>query len=341
MIRVWPLILVFGLVLSLSMLTSVRAQGATSVSPSLVAAGENFTGLVEIGGGRRLYLECRGEGSPTVVLVSGLPNAADIWSETSEPKNEQLAVFADVATFTRVCAYDRPSTLTLSGLSRSTPVPQPTSAKDAAADLDALLRASGEPGPYVLVGHSYGGPIIRLYASDHPTNAAGLVLVDALSEDLPDALTPAQRILLEAMNTPPADSDAEAVDLQATVQQLRESPPVPPVPVIVLTADQPQLTAELLASGQLPAGVNQNFADALWTAQLAAQDKLARVFPNAKHITDTNSTHYIQVDNPLLVTNSIRQVVHEVRNDAESGASGRANNSCTGNEMKFEAPVSR
>jgi hypothetical protein len=93
---------------------------------------------------------------------------------------------------------------------------------------------------------------------------------------------------------------------------------VPPVPVIVLTADRPQLTAEVLAAGQLPAGVDQEFADALWASQLAAQEELAKKFPGAEHITNTSSTHYIQLDNPQLVTDSIRQVVDADRDGAET-----------------------
>ncbi len=310
-----PMLQVFALVITAGAFASL---GTGHAAPPVVVAGQvDFAGLVDIGGGRRLYLKCRGTGGPTVVLVSGLGDAADVWSVTSDPEDERPTVFAGVATFTRVCAYDRPSTST-TGPSSSTPVPQPTSAKDAAADLDALLTASGEPGSYLLAGHSYGGPIIRLYASARPADVAGLVLVDALSEDLPNGLTPTQRALFETINTPPADADAEALDLQATVQQLRESPPVPPVPTIVLTADRPQLTAEVLAAGQLPAGVDQEFADALWAAQLAAQDKLAKMFPGAEHITNTNSTHYIHLDNPQLVIDSIRQVVDEIRNDAET-----------------------
>ena len=103
----------------------------------------NFSGLVDIGGGRKMYMKCRGTGSPTVVLVSGLGDAADVWSVTADPKNER-PVFDEVAGFTRVCAYDRPGTIrTDDKPSPSTPVEQPTSAKPAAADLDALLGASG------------------------------------------------------------------------------------------------------------------------------------------------------------------------------------------------------
>jgi pimeloyl-ACP methyl ester carboxylesterase len=304
--------------------TSASSEASEAGQAAAVEESESeksegdFAGLVDIGGGRKIYMECRGKGGPTVVLVSGLGNAADVWSVTSDPENERPTVFAEVATFTRVCAYDRPSTSTATGPSRSTPVPQPTSAKAAAADLDTVLTASGEPGPYVLAGHSFGGPIIRLYAGAHPADVAGLVLVDALSEDLPNGLTPKQQALFEEINTPPPDTDAEVLDHRATFRQLRESPPVPPVPVIVLTADRPQLTAEVLAAGRLSARVDQEFADALWAAQLAAQDELVKKFPGGEHITNTNSTHYIQLDNPQLVTDSIRQVVDADRDGAET-----------------------
>jgi pimeloyl-ACP methyl ester carboxylesterase len=290
------------------------------------APSADFSGLVEIGGSRKIYMECRGKGSPTVVLISGLGNAADIWSVTADPKNGR-PVFAEVANFTRVCAYDRPGTIRVTDedkLSPSTPVEQPTSAKAAAADLDALLGASGEPPPYVLVGHSFGGDIIRLYAGAHPAEVGGLVLVDALSEDVPNGLTPKQEALVEEINTPPPGSHREFLDMSATFKQLRESPAAPTVPTVVLTADRPQLplTKEALAKEQLPAGVDQEFANALWTAQLAAQDKLAKKFPGSEHITDTNSTHYIQAENPQLVSESIRRVVDAARDGAKRHSRG-------------------
>ena len=303
-------------------LVAAGCSGSNSDTSTQAAAVEeaegDFAGLVDIGGGRQIYMECSGTGSPTVVLESGLRDAADVWSMSSAGEGAPT-VFPEVANFTRVCAYDRPGTVVGGeSPSRSDPVSQPTAAQDAAADLHALLSAAEEPGPYVLVGHSYGGPIIRLYASAHPADVAGLVLVDALSEDLPNGLTPTQQALFEEINTPPPDTDAEVLDLQGTFQQLGESPPVPQVPTIVLTADQPQLTAELLASGELPAGVDQEFADALWAAQLAAQDELAKMFPGAEHITNTNSTHYIHTEQPQLVIDSIRQVVDGARDGAET-----------------------
>ena len=89
----------------------------------------DFGGLVDIGG-RRMYLECHGTGSPTVVLVAGLRGSAEDWtiSETSAP-----AVFPEVAKFTRVCAYDRPGTPVGEKPRRSDPAPQPANAGGAVA----------------------------------------------------------------------------------------------------------------------------------------------------------------------------------------------------------------
>jgi pimeloyl-ACP methyl ester carboxylesterase len=281
-------------------------------------------GLVDVGDGREIYLECHGTGSPTVVLVSGLNDSAQAWDSLPEsaqsPSNVStssaaspasgaagtVTVYEGVSRFTRVCAYDRPGTSD----GRSTPVPQPTSAQTSADDLEKLLAAAGEAEPYVVVGHSYGGPIARLFVSDHPDQIAGLVLVDGLSEDIDAGLTPQQQNLLLELNAKPAP-EAETFDLQTVFTQLRQAPAPPDVPVIVLTADAPQLTPEMLASGQLPAGVDKQFADAVWAAQTAAQSMLTAKFAHAKQVTNTHSDHYIQVNNPQLVIDSIREIVDD------------------------------
>jgi pimeloyl-ACP methyl ester carboxylesterase len=290
------------------LLAACSPVDATSPTNSPDAAADR-AGTVDVGGGRDLYLECHGSGSPTVILVSGLGDSAEVWStRLDETEPETPTVFDDVADLTRVCAYDRPGT----GGSRSTEVDQPTSAQTSADDLHELLTASGEEGPFVLAGHSYGGPIIRLFAGDHPNDVAGLVLVDGLSEDLQAGLTAEQQVVFEQLNTP-AQAGAEFFDYATLVTQLGDSAPVGDVPVIVLTADTPQLTPEVVASGQLPAGVDQAFADALWAAQLSAQDLLPAKFTDAVHVTDTQSDHYIQLANPQLVIDSISDVVNQVR----------------------------
>jgi pimeloyl-ACP methyl ester carboxylesterase len=174
------------------------AAPARAARPAAAAGGEvsaaqrgDFAGRVEIRGGRRLYLECRGRGRPTVILVSGYGNGADVWS-LLDPGVRRPPVLAGVAGFTRACAYDRPNTILQppDGRSRSDPVTQPRTAADAVAELHALLRAAGVRGPYVLVGHSLGGLFVRLYASTYPRQVAGLVQVDATYELLRELLTP-------------------------------------------------------------------------------------------------------------------------------------------------------
>ena len=125
---------------------------------------KDFADLVDIGGDRKMYMECHGKGSPTVVFVSGAGDRAETWSKTLDPSKQ--AVLPAIAQTNRVCAYDRPGTLLATGEgaedfepSRSDPVPQPTTLQDGVSDLHALLSASGERGPYVVVGHSLGGAI--------------------------------------------------------------------------------------------------------------------------------------------------------------------------------------
>jgi pimeloyl-ACP methyl ester carboxylesterase len=139
-----------------------------------------FSGRVAIRGGRKLYLECRGRGSPTVVLEAGSGDLAQIWSEP--PDGPGRAILPAVARFTRVCAYDRPGTYRLPDtLSRSDPVAMPRTARDIVLDLRALL--AHVPGPYVLAGHSFGGMVARLYATTYPRRVAGLVSIDAQDKD--------------------------------------------------------------------------------------------------------------------------------------------------------------
>ena len=205
---------------------------------------KDFSGLVDIGGGRKMYLECQGKGSPTVVLVSGFRGAYDDWTHVidsgGEPKPSGSAVFPKVGKFTRVCAYDRPGTTRFDGtLSPSTPVPQPTTAQDGAADLHALLRAAKQKDPYVLVAHSWGGLNGRLYASTYPEEVSGLVLLDAGSEFLQDTLTPEQwAMFVQGAKKLGEPETLEAADYRPSVDALRAAPPVGEIPAVVLSSDK-------------------------------------------------------------------------------------------------------
>lgn len=118
--------------------------------------------MVDVGG-HRLYIECTGSGSPTVVLQAGLGASSSSWAGIA-PK---------VAASTRVCAYDR------AGHGHSEEAAGPQDGIALAADLHTLLERSGETGPYVMVGHSSGGPYVRVFAAQYPDEIAGMVLLDA------------------------------------------------------------------------------------------------------------------------------------------------------------------
>jgi pimeloyl-ACP methyl ester carboxylesterase len=122
--------------------------------------------LVDVGG-YRVHLECTGHGSPTVLLDAGGGGFSTHWT----------LVQPEVARTTRVCAWDRAGS-GWSDLGSHAHTPQ--SYTD---ELHALLLAAGIEGPYVLVAHSYGGRVARLYTSQHPEDVVGLVLVDAVHED--------------------------------------------------------------------------------------------------------------------------------------------------------------
>src|SRR3954453_9625724 len=100
--------LCLALILLIGVPTIAESLSAAPGASSPVAAVGDFSGLVDVGDGRRLYLECAGQGSPTVVLEAGFRTRADLWSDDLiQPEAPRTMVFPGVATFTRVCAYDR------------------------------------------------------------------------------------------------------------------------------------------------------------------------------------------------------------------------------------------
>jgi pimeloyl-ACP methyl ester carboxylesterase len=228
---------------SLTMLLAAAAAAPALPLPTSASAAAaddgDFAGLVDIGGGRRLDLECRGTGSPTVVFESGTGNGADIWTEDGaeawrerNPGASGISVLPAGARLTRVCAYDRPATLLVSGEpSRSDPVPVPRSLDAMVADLHALLRAGDVPGPYVLVGHSFGGMVARLFASTYPDEVAGFVSVDAANETF---YVEGYEVLLRPDQYEPPTDEYEVVAAAARLREARIDQPLHQMPMVVL-----------------------------------------------------------------------------------------------------------
>ena len=296
----------------------------SAAAPALADSGSanNSGKLVDIGGGREMYMECQGTGYPTVVFVSGAGDRTETWSKTLDTSEQ--AVLPAIAQTNRVCAYDRPGTFLVTGdaiedfePSRSDPVPQPTTLQDGVADLHALLKASGERGPYVVVGHSMGGAMARLYASEYPQDVSGLVLIDYTPYDARKSMTDEQWALWKPLLGSPSEEelalypDLEWFDAQLNLQQALAAAPLKPMPLIVLSADEPLDLTPYVEDGSLPltAEEAEAFGKLLFQAFVDARADLVSQVPGARHITNTHSGHYIHQEQPQLVIDSIREVV--------------------------------
>jgi pimeloyl-ACP methyl ester carboxylesterase len=164
--------------------------------------------LIDLGG-YKLHLNCTGSRSPTVVLSAGAGDFSTDWALVQQT----------VAAFARVCSYDR------SGAAWSDLGPKPRTLYQEVFDLERLLRAAGEHGPYIVVGQSLGGMVARLFAERYPLQTAGVVLVDAYSEDgqlsINGKLT---RLRLLAKDRPiPAPRSAVTADDAMTATNLKNA----------------------------------------------------------------------------------------------------------------------
>jgi pimeloyl-ACP methyl ester carboxylesterase len=284
----------------------------------------DFARQFDIGAGRKLFLECRGAapaGYPTVVLISGYHGSSDDWTQRDVlsplPFAVGPAVLPGLARENRVCAYDRPGTMRAMAdaplTDRSTPVPQPRTVRDLVSELHGLLSAAQVPTPYVLVGHSLGGLIALLYARTYSSDVRGIVFVDALSPVLPTQLGALWPLYLRVLNPPLQDQqlrpypslrqpESEQVDIDASIDQLRQAPPLPPMPLAVLTKTEPFG----LQPGSLPAGITPAAID---TAYGNAQRYFVELVPTTPQVFATGSGHNIAQVQPDLVINVTRLVI--------------------------------
>jgi pimeloyl-ACP methyl ester carboxylesterase len=212
------------------LVSSVMGQGTIKVSRDTLYANP---GKLVAAKDAHLNLYCMGSGSPTVVFESGWEDWAPSWSR----------VQPEVATWTRACSYDR------AGAGFSDPGPMPRTSVRIANELHSVLHNAGAQGPYILVGHAFGGDIVRTFAVRYMREVAGMVLVDADSDDVGPKPTQeaAQRGFVRVLS-----------QLRECRNAVAEHKPLPP-----LSSAQPQRTCAQQFFRGLP--------EAQWSEELNAK----------------------------------------------------------------------
>lgn len=323
-----------GIVLLLALLVGLTWVLGSRAKARLAVAYPPPGQMVDVGG-YRLHINCQGQGSPTVVIEAGSGDFSLSWGQIQR----------EVARFTRVCTYDR------AGLGWSERNPQSPTAQNRVEDLHTLLARSGIQPPYVLVGHSLGGLLARLYAHEHGDQVVGMVLVEAVHEEMyvrsPEAigrmfssgqklmawlmrlgemttnlgvyalapkLYPQQFLISvpeEARETYMGVVSADAKCLEAIRKEYGAAEEhyasvraahitsLGDIPLIVLSRGQMQSWPGLSEEA------NREYEQTLQQMQV----ELAAQSSHGKRIVAEKSGHLVQIDQPELVIDAIREVV--------------------------------
>jgi pimeloyl-ACP methyl ester carboxylesterase len=280
--------------------------------------------------GHRMHIDCAGQGSPTVIFDAGLGDSYTTWA----------LVQPEVAKFTRACSYDR------AGMGWSELGEAPRTSEQIASELQALLDEAGEKGPFLLVGHSFGGYNVRALAARERGQIAGIVLVDASHPDQLNRFPPYAQIenyiphVTFGMWTTPfgiprilgwcrddytfpgepaawsqAAPEAIALDCRqpawrttrAELQSFRESGRQ-----VAAEGALPNIPLVVLSHdpqvGTAPGTTAEE--ERLWSQM---QEELRALSPNSRRIIAKGSMHYVQIYRPELVIEAIKTVLDAAR----------------------------
>jgi pimeloyl-ACP methyl ester carboxylesterase len=269
----------FAPALVLLVLLDVSACGSSSDSTSRTSAREELSsGRVDVGG-YQLDWMCRGVGSPTVVAEAGYDSAGtDTWVDLLGP----------ISKISRICTYDR------AGTGTSDPRPDGLHVKSMlqAEELHRLLEGAGIEPPYVVVGHSYGGFVSRLFAAKYAAETAGLVLIDSSHED---EIEPYRRYYGDSPEGDWVDG-GDHIDIDATAAALRRT-----------ARDFGDLPLAVVKAGRYEDVLTVR----LWNR---TQADLATLSSNSLFVQAAGG-HFVMNDDPQVVLVAIRAVVASARSN--------------------------
>jgi pimeloyl-ACP methyl ester carboxylesterase len=287
--------------------STARSTLGLAMFAGLATAQAPTASLVDVGG-RKVNVQVAGTSKsnvPTVVFESGLGTPVAVWKP----------IQSDIAALTRTIAYDR------AGTGASEPGPTPRTVKQIVTELHALLAKLDAPPPYVLVGHSWGGPIIHMFAGMFPKEVSGLVYIDPTDfmqteADMQAVFAKAAvkngHAAMEDLTKPmlagaPPGLVAEMQEVERAARDgfasLRDVAEPPDVPLsVLLSARQDPFPPSF-------PGDATRYTEATLDQRVDHFSSLVRRSVNAHLVVTTNSGHFVHVAEPALVTSEIRAVL--------------------------------
>ncbi len=324
-------VLAFSLILA----SSAQAQNGSKLP---VAPGQ----LIDVGT-HKLHIYCKGEGRPSIIIDAGLGSVAMEWGHVQDLLSRQV----------KTCIYDR------AGYGWSGAGPLPRTSERIASELKVLLARAGIPAPYVLMGHSFGGYNMQVYASHNPSRVAGLVLVDSshpeqvqrfeadpinlktaprrrtgvvryslpvLPDNVPAEMEDLLFRLLVQMKARKALGD-EMLDFRTSAAQVLAAGALPDVPMLILTR----------GIRVYPHDRRGDLMEALWSE---LQKELAARTEHSAHLIASNSKHHIHLDQPALLTDSIAYLLENIEQRRMAQTPwGRHIDPSTGHKTAFQGSL--
>ncbi|UGQ48814.1 alpha/beta fold hydrolase [Massilia endophytica] len=251
-------------------------------------------------GGYALDMQTAGSGPYTVIFESGFAGDLSVWRKVAPALSKSA----------KVVVYSR------AGVGKSDARPEPRTLEQSGAELEQMVKAAELKPPFILVGHSYGGFLVRQFAAHHPAEVAGMVFVDASAEGMDAALKKidatrfaADQKAFEGFTPAAFKAEYKLVQQIFDAGALPQGVPLPDVPTVVLTSAKVYEKPEFLL--HTPSGM------AAWRL---LHEQFFRQFSNGSHVVTSNSGHYIQLDEPELVIRAVEQVIASASAQAQRKA---------------------